>query len=176
MSITIRLHEVDKEVRDVTVHECDPIQVLQHEVHGDGKKFIMFNRNVLMTSFSFKFFGIKDGDDVYVLRSPRNNKQQNIRRRLNGSKNKSTHSVIKMANGDVEVIDKSVALECLRLLDLLYIRDEFRPSYNRRAQAYNEENIEPQTAQQQMSVEVVKASEPSTNSLPIFWSNRMVQL
>ena len=175
MSITIRLHEANKEVREVTVNDSEPIQVLQQEVHGEGKKFIVFNRNVLMTAFSFRFFGIKDGDDLYVLRSQHNNKQQK-QRKFNGSKSRATHTYIKLANGDVEVVDKSAACECIRLLDLLYMKDEIRQSPNRRISTYNEEDTDSQTEQSNMKVEIVKATEPSTNSLPIFWSNRLIQL
>ena len=172
MTITIHLHEPNKETHDVTVHPSDAIQVLQQEVQGNDRRFILFNNNILMTSFSFKFFGIKDGDDIYVLRSPKNNTKLNQKKRSTSFKGKNTHSYIKMANGNIEAVDKSAAYECIRLLDLLYIQDQIRPFPNRRLQVSNINEEKTPTNNQEVILEANKRTEPSTESLPIFWSNR----
>ena len=172
MTITVRLHEPNKEIREVTVRECDPIQVLQQEVKGDDKRFIMYNRNVLMTAFSFKFFGIKNGADIYVLRSPRNNSTANKQKKVIQNNTRRLHSSIKMPNGEVGTVDKSAACECIRLLDLLYIQDQIRPYPNRRFKLENTYEELSHTPKQETTVEAPKPTAPSTESLPIFWSNR----
>jgi hypothetical protein len=173
-TITIRLHTSNKDTRDIVVHPSDPIKVLDQEVKGNEKRFIMFNGNILMTSFSFKFFGVKDGDHLYVLRAPRKQQKQSQKTKNLVQSLKNTYSLVKMGNDNVEIIDRSALRECIRLLDLMYIRDESRPFSHRRAP--QEEEIADQDPPKQQTVECGRPIEPSTGSLPIFWSNRKTRM
>ena len=172
MAITVRLHELNKEPREVTVHESDPIHVLQQEVQGNDKRFILFHRYILNTSFSFKFFKIHDGDDLYVIRSPRNENRQAQKKQILTQKQRMIHSHLKMPNGEVEVIDKTAAFECIRLLDLLSLRDQMRPSLNRQYQLTKTTEEQQHDTGEELVLESNKLKEPATESLPIFWPNR----
>lgn len=168
--ITIHLHMSGTDVRDVVVHPGDQIQVLDQEVKGEDKRYIIFNNNILLTSFSFKFFGIKDGDHLYVLRAPRNPSRQSQKQKNLLQKAKNAYSFVKMGNDNVEAIDRSAVKECIRLLDLMCMRDESRPFCGRRA--IQEKPVVERKAPEQRTPEWSRAMEPATKTLPIFWSNR----
>ena len=163
--ITLHLHEPNKPTRDVCVCRNDPIQVLQNEVKGNDKRYVLYKRSILMTSFSFKYFGINDGDDLYVVHMPQNKG----RRVSNNNLMKILKKRISLPSGEVE-IDRTAVQECVRLMDLMYIRDEFRPKVFRESIVENTSNEKKET--QRTVYKENQATEPSTECLPIFWENR----
>jgi len=70
-AITVRLHDQNNNVQEVIVNPNDLIQVLDVNVPGKERRFLYYKGNILMTSFSFKFFNIHDGDDIFILRAHR---------------------------------------------------------------------------------------------------------
>ncbi|OHT13906.1 hypothetical protein TRFO_15785 [Tritrichomonas foetus] len=69
-SISIRLHLPNHETTIATVRSDDTISVLNKYVSGGSPKKIIYKNCLIMTSFSFSFFGIQDGDDLYVVEYP----------------------------------------------------------------------------------------------------------
>ena len=174
MAITIRLHEIGMEIREIKVHPTDSIQILQKEVTGIDQRFIMFKNSILMTSFSFKFFGINDGDDLYVIRAPRKTNDSKKHKVLH-NKSKNTHTTVDIGNGNVSIVDKSLIHECARILDLMYIKDE-RPRLYRRPSVLVTTNSKDEVTNTIPQTQESKATEPSTNCLPIFWPNKKNRL
>lgn len=176
--ITIYLHDVNCPVRELTVRKTDCIQVLQDEVKGDDKRFIMYKNSLLMSSFSFQFFGVKDGDHLYVLRARYNNKKRDLTDtpKNNLQKQLNNFSRVTLANGNVEVIDKSALLECTRLLDLMYLRDDYIPPVARRGP----ESIAAETTHtdndNHTTIPTGRMTVPSSDVLPIFWTPRHKRL
>jgi hypothetical protein len=66
--IMITVHDGEAPAQRTTASVTDPIQVLSSSVPGGTHRLIVFRGYVLMAGFTFKFHGIKDGDDVYIVR------------------------------------------------------------------------------------------------------------
>ncbi|EAY02513.1 hypothetical protein TVAG_020660 [Trichomonas vaginalis G3] len=176
--ITIYLHDANAEVREVTVNKTDCLQVLEDEIKGDDKRFIMYKNALLMMSFSFQFFGIKDGDHLYVLRAKYNNKKRESvdTSKILAQKQLNNRGRVVLANGSVEIIDKSALLECTRLLDLMYLRDDYMSPASRRGLELPTTDAPQSDNGVKSTIPAVRLTEPSTDVLPIFWTPRHKRL
>jgi hypothetical protein len=67
-SITVTLHDGDLPLQRVTVNVTDAVQTLHGLVPGGGRRLVIFRGSLLMAAFSFRHHGIKDGDDLYIVR------------------------------------------------------------------------------------------------------------
>jgi hypothetical protein len=67
-SITITLHDGELPTKRVTVGVMDPIQILHDQIPAGGRRLIIFRGSLIMAGFTFRHHGIKDGDDLYVVR------------------------------------------------------------------------------------------------------------
>jgi hypothetical protein len=67
-SITVTLHDSEAPVQRVTVSVMDAIQTLHDQIPAGGRRCIVFRGSLIMAAFSFRHHGIKDGDDLYVVR------------------------------------------------------------------------------------------------------------
>ena len=86
--INVRLHDSEEETKIICINPNDSVQVLVNSVKGDDRRFLFYKGGILMTAFSFKFFKISDGDDIYVLRTS-NSKKKNLDKNFEETK-KST--------------------------------------------------------------------------------------
>jgi hypothetical protein len=66
--ITVTLHDGEAPTQRVTVSVMDAIQTLQDQIPAGGRRWIVFRGSLVMAAFSFRHHGIKDGDDLYVVR------------------------------------------------------------------------------------------------------------
>lgn len=67
-SITVTVHDGEAPTQRITVGVMDPIQIIQHHIPAGGRRLIVFRGSLVMAAFSFCHHGIKDGDDLYVVR------------------------------------------------------------------------------------------------------------
>jgi hypothetical protein len=67
-SITVNVHDGDAPTQHNTVAATDPIHKLHTCIPGGSRRLIVFKGYVRMVGFTFKYHGIKDGDDLYVVR------------------------------------------------------------------------------------------------------------
>ena len=68
-TISIWVNDPEQGRISVTVHPTDSLAVLASCLNGDGRKYVSYKGSFVMTAFTFKFFGIKDGDELCVIRS-----------------------------------------------------------------------------------------------------------
>jgi hypothetical protein len=67
-SITVTVHDGAAPAQRTTVCVMDPLQILHDRIPAGGRRLIVFRGSVVMAGFSFRHHGIKDGDDLYVVR------------------------------------------------------------------------------------------------------------
>ncbi|EAX94394.1 hypothetical protein TVAG_194800 [Trichomonas vaginalis G3] len=172
MQISVFLHDSNNEIKEISVHKTDPVQVLQDEIKGNDKRFIMYKNSLLMTSFSFQFFGIKDGDHLYVLRTKYGNKKREMAETSKSllQMQRSSRCCMILSNNNVEVIDKSALLECTRLLDLMYLRDDYLSPASRRGPEIMASDASQASNSSKSIIPTVRLNEPSSEVLPIFWN------
>jgi hypothetical protein len=78
-SITITLHDGEAPPQCVTVNVMDSIQTIHNHIPTGVRRLILFQGSLLLTGFSFKYHGIKEGDDLYVIRpNPSLKRHQNV--------------------------------------------------------------------------------------------------
>jgi hypothetical protein len=67
-SITIKLHDGEGSTQRITVNVMDPIKIIQNYIPAGGCRWILFQGSLILGGFSFKYHGIKDDDDLYIVR------------------------------------------------------------------------------------------------------------
>jgi hypothetical protein len=107
-SITVTVHDGEAPTQRVTVGVMDPIQILQDHIPAGGRRLIVYRGSLVMAGFSFRHHGIKDGDDLYVVR-PRAELKSPAPIR---------HGIYRSDTRAVEAFSSSLLREAARLSDL----------------------------------------------------------
>jgi len=66
-AITLNVRAPGAAPQAVTVCPLDAVQTLVDRLPPGGRRYVVCSGSILMPSFSFKFHGVKDGDDVYLV-------------------------------------------------------------------------------------------------------------
>jgi hypothetical protein len=125
-SITVNVHDGDAQTQRITVSATDPIQKLHTCIPGGSRRLIVFNGYVCMVGFTFKYHGIKDGDDVYVVR-PKSHPKAAPQSPYHGSTLQS-RAFSEIHSRSKEVGTRSLIREAGRLADLSQLRAQIRSS------------------------------------------------
>lgn len=186
--ITLALHDGTRPVRRVTVSPTDPVHVLSAYVDGSGPKMLMYNYSLIMTSFTFSYYGITDDSDLFVVRRTEasntmkghrsNESCMRLMRKgcftsitLAPCMDKESVNILLYEKFRKYIPDNSIIKEESRLQDLHNARLEMLPS------AYQNEINEVSTYNQKyltqrnykLNLETNKGLEPSTDALPKCW-------
>jgi hypothetical protein len=144
--ITITLHDGESPAQHITVGLLDAIQTLQVQIPAGGRRWIIFRGSLIMAAFSFRHHGIKDGDDLYVIRPKPSAK---------------IRSSIASRN------DKSLLREAARLSDLTKHRALIHASAIDKCD--EEAEVQVPGAWETILKGVEALGEPSTEPLPTSW-------
>lgn len=186
--ITLSLHDGSRPVVHVTVSPTDPVQVLNAYVDGAGPKLLMYNYSLIMTTFTFSFYGITDGSDLFVVRRTETRNTMKSHHTIDASMRimkkhcfKSLKFPSYMDEVDVNaklyerlrnlLPDYSIFKEASRLHDLHYAHLELvlrayqsRPNED---SAFNHKYLSERNLK--LNLDIPKRSEPSTDALPRCW-------
>ena len=166
-TLTLRLHDGPC-VQDVHVDSRDMVQVLEKLATGTDRRFIMHKGKLLMTSFSFQFYNIKDGDNIYILRG----KQRQETKTKQQAKDK------RMKRDFLVQCDKTheqdLAREATRLIDLVAMQIDGNENVYRHYARIAKINAERDSQDKiQLTEECVSLQEPSKDMLPVFWGRNL---
>ena len=148
----LNLFEEGKEKKEIIVQPSESIKVLTQMIDENDKRFVYYRGFFLNTAFSFKFYHIKDGDNIYILKSLSKNNikvQNKIEQDLNTS---------------------SIYLEISRLNDIKYTQiDRFNIKNKKKQNVKNLFSNFEKDLIFNINFEPLKA--PSTSVLPKCWAN-----
>jgi len=143
----------------VTVNPNDSIKVLDSHYDKTGQMFLVYENSVVYPSFSFSFLGIKDGDSVCAVRS-KPNLIQSVQKPQNRNQNRNS-----IANS---ISDQSAAL-----VDKFYNRLEGTSiQYRKFVSTFNSCVSQEGNSLRNTHLNIpVSPATPSTDVLPVMWSN-----
>ena len=68
-TILLFIHTEENKIHNIEVQENDPIKIIDQKLHSPISLLLFFNNNILIKTFSFKFYGISSGDHIYATKS-----------------------------------------------------------------------------------------------------------
>ena len=152
--ITLTLHdEALDHPMTIDVDPLDPVASLQDHIQDGGSRILIYNGCILNRAFTFAYFGIVDGAQLYFMRCPRPVKQQ----RHQKARKQRASAMLKR--------EKS------RLVDLCMTRIESNSLRSRKLFQKFEEVLERPdlTVSSRNSIVHIDAEKPSTEMLPVPW-------
>ena len=157
----ITVHDVSSHsTKTIELFETNNTEKLDTELGIQGPHQWIFNGRILSQAFSLFFYGVKDGDHLYLY-------HQN-----NGISQKKETKRLSKLTAKKNTLQNILSEERLRIKDVLYQRIEGNCQSNRKLiKAFN--NFEIQTETQQTHTTTISefsaATGPSTANLPLLW-------
>ena len=174
-SISIHLFDSDGSRKKVSVCIYDPVQVLDSVVKKGGRRYIIYKNQLIMTRFSFKFYDIKDGDSLFIVRMKNKISKisnQNENSFETGLKNNEAQRRYLLSQNFPPDYNHSLVVELNRLVDQMFRKAEFKRIAN---QSFLEafDLIYPKTEKKKKDIPLkyCPSEHPNNEELPIFWSN-----
>ena len=155
--IRIILHNTDSPTVTVDVDPNSAIQVLGKHIPGKSAKFLLYKNTLISDIFTFGFYGIKDGDNIYVVREMEEPPPK-LKPHYFSDYNKLSPK---------SEITTDLSREGMRLLDLAKMRCEISPKHLFSPQDQLYLSLSSQAVPQTNTC--YSATEPSTSSLPPPW-------
>ena len=167
--ITVNLHDPDRGTINVTVQPTDAVNVLARHVAVGGRRLLCYKGSAVMTAFTFQFFGINNGDDIYVVKLK---KPAAVRDRDYFNHNvKKKHKMRKMMPLSGTCFSPArvhgIVKEAARLMDIVANRCEWQ-----RPKVFSQREdplINLLTPAAEPTSIGASLTAPSTEALPMFW-------
>lgn len=194
--IKIVFHKPNNDPQTVTVRSLDPINVLvsNDSLYSSSKHvFLLNNLEVLSPAFSFKFFKIKNGDEINLIikdKEPQHKIIEDSKIHQNNSYfpslfqlHEHSHQLFQlygqkpdhesMQQAVEELADPETAVESAKLRDQHYNKIEGSASSHRRLMKryLNLTNAYGEISNDHIfnGIQKISANEPSTSALPCMW-------
>jgi hypothetical protein len=151
-SITVTLHDGAGPTQRITVGVMNPVQILQDHIPAGGRRLIAYRGSLVMAGFSFRYHGVKDGDDLYVVRP---------RAALKSPRPMRPGIYLSDAR-DVGAFSSGLLREAARLCDLTDHGRPMRP-------AMDDEPLRISQIHRTVIARSEEARQPSTEPLPVSW-------
>ena len=171
--ISIYLFDSDGSRRKVTVCIYDCIQVLDSVVKKGGRRFIVYKNQLIMARFTFKFYGVQDGDSLFVVRVK--NKNLNFSNQIentfeNGCKNNEAQRRFLLSQNFPPNYNHSLVVELNRLVDQMFNKAEFKRIANQSfLQAFDLIYPKREKKTKEIPLRYCPSDHPCKDELPIFW-------
>ena len=167
------LYDSDGTQKRITVNPYDCIQVLDSIVKEGGKRYILYKNQLIMTGFTFKFYGMKDGDKLFVVRTQKqlpNISTQNLTNiKLQTKQNEANRRFLITQNFSPDY-NYPLVLELNRLVDQMFNKAEFKRITNPKfLKAFDEIYPKKQRKPNPVRLKFCPIDHPSTEELPVFW-------
>lgn len=168
-TICVNLHDPGQGTVSVTVHPMDTVSVLTNHVMSGGSRVLCYKGAAITAGFTFQFLGIRNGDDIYVVKpkQPRRVSDKDYLRHNLKKKERLRRMALMMNSGLTISGARSLAREAARLMDVVANRCESQPP---KGLAQGEEPLIGLLCPQTEATSIGAPSKgPSTDALPMFW-------
>lgn len=174
-TITVFIHDGDELPRAITVRVSDSIRVIDETIQEKGQRVFYCNGSIILPAFSFKYFGIKNNDHIFVIhkKEPKYILQSSPKKNLpiNTKVKKKTIFKENRIDSYCHPLNKYYLLnEASRIADLTYIQNEKSLMINSCFSSEPEEAMQHSKSlgiQQQTLIST--SSFPSSEALPHAW-------
>ena len=162
--------------KKIKVDSMEQISILDKYSYST-KYSIIYNGMILNPSLSFAFYGIRNGDNIYIVKR----KEKAIRKKDDSTSYLSEYhlrELIRQVNSANYPEQESLHHEAVRLVDLSFNKLMYRPtSYRRMCTILNKTlaNLPPGIDDADSTVLPEKAETPSTAFLPLTQANTNTQ-
>ncbi|EAX99614.1 hypothetical protein TVAG_215140 [Trichomonas vaginalis G3] len=167
---TLYLHDTDGNTQEIVVSPSDPIKRLDINFKNGQRPHIIFDNHLIVSDFTFSFYGIKNGDHLYLMPNTTGKSNQMTSPFLPERFNEAQKR-FNMAQSFHPESDHSFVLESVRLKDQYFNKIESNYYLNRAvmARTFEAEQTVRKIKHTKLITDFKKLSKPSTTALPKFW-------
>jgi len=159
--IHLTLYDNEREPQTVVVHSNEKVRVLENYMNSKENRYLMHKGLLLMTSFTFKYHGINDGDSICVLKTA--NKNQ---------KHESIKPIGKKEYNFGIFANQPIYREISKIIDLVCVKIENSPKLYRKRLKKADYAITqiPEMRSGPPTIIFEAPTAPSKGKLPTFWN------
>lgn len=168
--LSLYVHDCDGTCQEIHVSPHDQIKRLDSNVKDGQKRNVVFDNHLIVGEFSFQFYGIKNGDHIYLLPN-RQPKAISVGSAFLPERFNEAQKRFNMAQGFHPDSDHSLVLESVRLKDQYFNKIESNFYLNRAVmtRSFETERVPSHIKVSKKFADIKKLTSPSTTALPKFW-------